>query len=56
MAICNYKNKKGANIGVIMWIAFFVVLLLVIVWGMHKAGYLSGQTLTALKNKINPFG
>ena len=49
-------KNKNAKIGVVMWIAYYVLLALVILWAMNKAGVFSNQTFTAIKQKIFPFG
>lgn len=51
----NIKNKN-AKIDIVLWIAFYVLLALVILWAMNKAGVFSNQTFTAIKQKIYPFG
>jgi|GEM_PF-5492084 hypothetical protein len=49
------KDRKSNTYGTILWIAFFILLGLVLFWAMNKAGVFSNQTFTALKEKFSPF-
>ena len=49
------KNKK-AEIPTLVWIAFYVLLALALLWILNKVGVFQGQTFTALKQKVFPFG
>jgi len=49
------KNRK-ASINTVLWIAFYVLLGLVLLWILNKAGVFQSQTFAKLKETIFPFG
>lgn len=48
------KNKR-ADIKIVMWIAFIIILFLALVWIANRAGIFSNQIVANLKEKLNPF-
>ncbi len=50
------NHKKSNTYQTVLWIAFFVLLGLVLLFVMNKAGVFSNQTFAAIKEKIFPFG
>jgi len=50
------KNKKAGAFQTVLWMAFFVLLALVLLWVMNKAGLFQNQTFAAIKEKFFPFG
>jgi len=48
------KNNK-AKIGMIVWVLFYLLLGLVLLWGLNKAGVFSGSVMTSIKEKLFPF-
>ena len=50
----NIKNKKS-DIKTVLWIAFYVVLALVLLGILYKSSYLSKEAFKALMGKIFPF-
>ena len=47
-------NKKS-KIGIVVWIAFYILLGLVILYALNKAGFFSGKVMASIKEKLFPF-
>ena len=48
------KNKR-AEISMIVWVLFYLLLGLALLWGLNKAGVFSGSVMTSIKDKLFPF-
>jgi|TARA_Y100000310_G_scaffold88842_1_gene85909 hypothetical protein len=54
-SMINIKDKRG-KIGVALWMAFFVVLTIILIVILKRAGYFSNQAFLAAKEALFPFG
>ena len=50
------KNKKSSTWQIVLGIAAAVLLAVIILWAMKKAGVFSNETFAAIKEKFFPFG
>lgn len=51
-----FRHNKRAKIGTVLMIIFYLLLALVLIYALNKAGLFTKLSWTNLKQKIFPFG